>query len=232
MKPIYRIAATLAVSLIAFDAVATEPPQEPVTLPRVKATKPFMPFCESAICNSLEQALLPVSWTIPELEVTNGDAGGMTKEQFCAEMKQHKPQDCDLENPPSSPGFDSNWVSNGCGDGSFKTKFVEVIGSLTLSNYTGDLNNPLPGISFLGACRGHDMCYSTVVPKASCDKNFLISMNAACDAGSSTYAGQCSDIAAGYHGAVGLFGDGPYDEAQKARECAAWANDMEVNQCE
>ena len=232
MKFTSRVTGMLMLSLAVSSAVATEPPGEPTTLPRVKATKPFMPFCTSAICNSLEQALLPVSWTIPNLELPDDGPGvGMTKEQFCGEMKEHKPKDCDLDNPPSTPGYDSGWVSNGCGDGSFKAGFAEVISGLTLSDHTGDLNNPLPGISFLGACRAHDACYSTMVPKANCDRNFYSHLTAACDAGSATYSAQCNDIAGGYSGAVSLFGDGPYSEAQKARECAAWANDMRVNQC-
>lgn len=225
----FRIIAMCALVLCAARTQA----DDVTDLPTVKAVKPFEPLCQGATCFSIWQSISIVEWDPATQELfTKGGGDTLTKEQFCAEMSSKAPVGCDADNPPSTPGFDSQWVSNGCGDGSFSANFAEVAAGLVVPNYQQNLDNPFPGISFLGACRMHDACYSTMVPKANCDYAFNGALQNACGLGSATYADQCQSLAYGMVGAVGIFGDDAYAAGQQARECAAWAADMEENGCE
>jgi hypothetical protein len=221
----------LFVGLAVFPLAAIADEDEPTTLERVKATIPD-DFCSGGICEHLLGSISPPTYTIPELELLNeGEAGGMTPEQFCAEMENNKPEGCDVNNPPSTPTYDPDWVSNGCGDGSFKVAFIAEVGKLVVPNFNGDLDNPLPGIAFGGACRAHDKCYGSLLARATCDTYFKSMMNNACDGGSPTYASQCGSMANAYYGAVNVGGGGAYAAAQSNRACAAWAKDMEEAGC-
>ena len=226
-----RVVAIAVILFSPFNVRAAD--DDPTDLPRVEAVKPFIPFCRGSTCEGLLLSLGMIEWSPTDQELfREGGGDRLTKEQFCAEMKAHPPEDCDVDNPPSSPGFDPGWTSNGCGDGSFKSAFAAAVGRLVLPDFGGELDNPLPGISFLGACAFHDRCYTTKISKASCDKSFFSQMELSCGSGSNTYGDQCQDIAAAYFGVVGVEGDDAYAQAQQERECAAWAEDMEANKCE
>lgn len=208
--------------------------------PRVRVTAQGIDgvtiICRDTACEGVLRALggthysesskpyLPDTVTIP-----------LNPDEVCANLKQARPQDCSPSNPPSVPGYNPDWLANGCGDGTFASDFGEFMSGVFLPDHTGDLNNPLPNISFYGACAGHDRCYGTGGPfysKGMCDHAFSYAMKLACDAGSSTYASQCETIRNSYVDAVQTtFGESAYDSAQQQVACASWVSDMEENKC-
>lgn len=100
---------------------------------------------------------LPYEDTLPDTEpAVDGEA-------FCENLSDARPSGCSASNPPPSPGITvpgrQPWQANGCGTGGFANLFVDAI--LTLSantHYSGNLDAPFAGVSFRGACDGHDQC--------------------------------------------------------------------------
>lgn len=130
---------------------------------------------------------------------------------------------CDVNNPPPVPHFPSptqgQWVSNGCGDGSWKSK----IGQFILG--VGNLDEPLPGFPFRPACEFHDQCYHTGF-KSYCDLKFGNQLAEIC-----VTSRACGDIAAKYEDAVHHFGQSAFDSDQQAMECAKISKDLRDGDC-
>lgn len=154
---------------------------------------------------------------------------------FCGELNQANPQPgtCSVSHPPSTPEFDGSWQSNGCGTGSFAEQFVAEIASLggTWTGMTGNPDAPLPGVSFSGACRSHDRCYTTLESRLNCDEVFRVEVRVACGLASPDYVAGCQELAGLFGNVVSTFGAAAYNQAQLDRACAAWARDMEENGC-
>lgn len=187
--------------------------------------------CDGTICEVILDHLSgPDLWN-PNPTVKFPTGNKVDQEQFCRNMEMAKPANCDANNPPSSPGIDPNWIGNGCGDGSFKVAILEKVLELGMANYSGSLDNPLPSISFFGACQSHDQCYGMAPSKAWCDNAFGESLYSACSLGTSTYHSQCQALADAYVSAVEVGGMDAHNQAQDDRACAAWAKDMEQNGC-
>ncbi len=104
--------------------------------------------------------------------------------------------------------------SNGCG---------------TATGIASIVPNSIKGVNLLPACNTHDMLYGTLgLPREKADRIFIEDMLANCDrskrSGSSwhgrLYAAindrMCRSISWVYYFGVRLFGDGPYEDAQRA----------------
>ena len=152
---------------------------------------------------------------------------------FCAALKQAKPSGCDINNPPIVPGINLSWQPNGCGTGPVEDFIYERgLGALN-SSFSGNLDAPYAGVSFLSACNSHDFCYGVGSVRESCDIDFRDAMQSSCDAFSDPSAYQaCSSFVSTYHAAVSSnFGTRAYNNANADLRCAVWAKDMEENQC-
>ena len=164
--------------------------------------------------------------------ISQGNGGAVDKDTFCANMAGNKPPGCDVSAPPSMPGFDAGWVGNGCGDGSFASIVADALVGMIVSNYDGDLDHPFPGVSFYPACQAHDRCYATRgSSKATCDGTLGSNLGSVCSSASSTYQGACQLLRQVYVDVVTLKGGDPFNAAQGEADCAAWASEMEVDQC-
>ena len=150
---------------------------------------------------------------------------------FCAALTSARPSNCSASTPPSTPLFDPNWQGNGCGTDSFLTPLLQSVAGVNVDDYTGDLNNPLPGVSFVGACNTHDRCYGLGGSLASCDTQFANDLQSICN-GSGSMQSQCNTLRSRYVWAVGVGGEGAHADAQAEARCAAWHHDMEANECE
>ena len=208
--------------------------ENPTDQPRVVSYGSYTPgysvTCDGMICEEIMKFLNAPDMSTP-YPVSKTSSGTDDKEKFCRNMELAEPESCDMNNPPSTPAFDPDWVGNGCGDGSFKVAFVDAVLDRSLPNYSGSLDNPLPGISFFGSCQTHDMCYGMSPSKGWCDTNFNTDLKSACQSGNGTYLSQCNSLAEGYTLAVELGGTDAHNAAQNERACAAWVKDMEQNGC-
>ena len=155
--------------------------------------------------------------------------------QFCANLATRQPQGCSLSNPPPSPSIavpgQTDWQPNGCGTGGW---FEHAILNVTTSNsYSGDINAPYEGVSFLSACNAHDTCWAVGGARGACDNAFQQSTQNAC-APVADPNGTCSGFASLYHGAVSTTNssDNAYANAVANRQCALWARDMRENDCD
>ena len=225
---------TAMASIIAATSLVPAAAGEPVPQPRIVTTETYIPGysvkCTGTICEEIMKYLDGPDMTDPNPLLGAGD-GYVDHDQFCRNMRAARPPGCDADNPPSSPGYDPNWMGNGCGDGSFKVAFLEAIAGLVVPNYTGNLDHPLPGVSFFGSCQAHDQCYGMAPTKGWCDGNFNDNMKSACSTGNTTHYSQCLATANALTAAVVYGGTDAHTAAQQARQCAAWANDLKENGC-
>ena len=184
--------------------------------------------CRGVACAGILRGLPPQIEPPPNMAFLDDR---ITQDQFCEELRQANPnsQSCSLGSPPSVPGIDPGWVSNGCGDGSIFSDVAHHVAGLGLAGYQGNLNYPFPGISFYGACRSHDACYGSGDLRDSCDVSFFAQLQSICGPGS--YQSGCARIAERFRDAVSAFGASAYAAAVMQRDCAAWARDMEQNGC-
>jgi len=154
-------------------------------------------------------------------------------EQLCERLEESKPKGCSSSGPPSVPGLDPYWQPNGCGVGGWKDAAITVLADLGLRYFTGELDEPFPGVSFLGACNAHDECYGRQVGKLTCDGFFRLAMTGACDAGTLGDVREiCYGAVSAYHAAVVNHGHAAYEEASEDFACAQWHQAMESNKCE
>lgn len=154
------------------------------------------------------------------------------RSEFCERLKDSRPQGCSKSSPPSVPALDPRWQPNGCGVGGWQDVALGLIAGLALPEFTGELDAPFPGVSFLGACNRHDQCYGIQLDKYSCDGRFREDMADAC-AGSTlgTALEICFSAGSAYHLAVTAHGDTAYESAGAKWECARWHLEMKINGC-
>lgn len=184
--------------------------------------------CHSASCMGIIHSLQHMEGMYREILPDDGIP--IDKNLFCQNLRQGRPPGCSYSNPPSVPGFDPGWMGNGCGDGSFASAIASELVSKSINGYNGNLDHPLPGVSFFGACQVHDYCYASGSSKHRCDQDFNAHMGNACQS-SGSYMSSCHLLAGAYGKAVETFGQSAYNTAQGERACAAWAYDMRANQC-
>lgn len=136
---------------------------------------------------------------------------------------------CDTNNPPPAPYFPSpthgQWQSNGCGAGRWYEQIAAHVVLDGIDGYTGDLDEPLVGISFASACAHHDNCYYSGV-KSLCDLRLGGELADEC-----LMIAACGDIAAKFQEAVLLFGQAAYNSDHHDMECAKVSKDLRDGQC-
>jgi hypothetical protein len=170
---------------------------------------------------------------------------GVNGEAFCEELSkdENRPDDCaaDGSDVPRVPGLNTSMPAfltlhaNGCGDGSWQFEAANIVAIVTVSGYTGNPDEPLPGLQIRDVCNAHDACYAGGGAKYFCDAQFGRDLEVALqsqyvvDSNAYLYA---RNVMAAYVSAVGLFGDRAYNNAKEAFECAVWNANMEANQCE
>jgi len=155
------------------------------------------------------------------------------KTNMCSKMTSKIPSSCSAFSPPpratgnklnSSPlAWSFPPLTNGCGAGSLGEVIATKVASGT-HGFTGNLDQPLPGISFISACNSHDICYGKQDDKNRCDGDFLDDMQTICGSNS-----QCNDFAYAYRGAVGVGGSDAYQEAGKVKQCKNFKDDFARN---
>lgn len=161
----------------------------------------------------------------------------LDEEKFCEGLASSKPSGCNLASPPASPGItvpgQPAYAPNGCGTGGVGGWFQSFILSRISSSYSGDLDEPYSGVSFLSACNAHDACWAAGGPRAGCDAAFEDRMKTACAAVPDP-EGTCSGFASLYRGAVSTTtgSDNAYATSTGNRQCALWARDMRENDCD
>lgn len=167
------------------------------------------------------------------------DQGGVDGQQFCQNLSAKKPSNCNLNNPPPSPGINvpgqAAWQPNGCGTGGIGTWFQDaILEVVTSQSYSGDIHAPYAGVSFRGACDAHDQCWASGSVRNVCDSTFRSSMSSACSVVSTSAGrGTCEGFASLYHGAVSVTNGAhsAYASSTAKRACALWASDMRENSC-
>lgn len=206
------------------------------TLPRVKATVVTldggMITCHGSICVDALRSIETMILMEREFAQVEEEDAKVDKQKFCAYLKMAQPPGCSLGSPPSAPGYDPYYVGNGCGDGSFASWIANEVVSNGVWGYEGNLDHPLPGVSFNAACQVHDYCYSAGGVKDNCDQQFGTALQDVCAGSNATYQDSCYTLSSIYGKSVDLLGNGAYNGAQADLACAAWAYDMEVNGCE
>lgn len=156
----------------------------------------------------------------------------VSTEELCKRLDEAKPKGCSSSSPPSVPGFDPYWKPNGCGVGGWRDFLLGRLADMTLTNFTGDLDEPFPGVSFLYSCNRHDYCYGVQTAKYRCDDRFLSDMQDACAANTANATRTlCNSVASAYFVAVTERGDGAYDSAGSDLACAEWHRQMDANDC-
>ena len=234
-----QILTVAALSAACFGLYAT------VTFPPIIVTAPRIGggtvVCRGEACAGVLQSL----------QETGGSKGGDQSDHenptedipvnpaaLCANLNANKPSNCSLSNPPPSPGItvpgQAAWSANGCGTGGAAEWFHEKILSYGFGDvYSGNLDAPYPGISFLAACNSHDACWGGANDRTWCDIIFEESMESACNSISNTSGwGSCRGLASAYHAAVSSDpATNNYNETVAERSCALWASDMRENGC-
>lgn len=240
MKATHRSYA-LATGVIFLSTVATVAiSQEIPTLPTipVRAEAPTTSggsvVCYGAACEQVINLLQTAPFYSPEQPLARDPSKPVDKEQFCQALENRRPSGCSSSNPPSTPAFDPQWQANGCGTGARSEWLYSLaLGQFFGDNYTGNLDAPYPGVSFIQACKAHDRCWGVGGSRIVCDENFLTNMRNQCSAGAGAGVGACNGIASAYHSAVSstTASDQNYAAAVDAHTCAAWTFDMRNNSC-
>lgn len=220
MKSFTAVAVAIAVLGLASVPIA----HTQTTLPPVNVTANPCQYPVSCIYGSgMDMTLFPTPQYVPPMaDSIPSEGGGLVA--TCKSLRDRARQTgCDVNNPPPAPFFPSPtqgaWVSNGCGDGTWKSK----IGQFILG--VGNLDEPMPGFSFRPACEFHDQCYHTGF-KSFCDLKFGNMLADIC-----VTSRTCGDIATKYEDAVHHFGQSAFDSDQQIMECAKISKDLRENNC-
>lgn len=226
----------LAWGTVLFGMFSLDVPAQPVmpeVVVRANTVDGGQVSCYSFTCAGLVTQM-QFDWQLEHATLPADDVA-LDKTLFCNKLKQLRPAGCSSAQAPSAPIYDPLWQGNGCGPVSVPN-WARNLTSVALNNvspnYSGDLDAPFPGVSFLGACNAHDRCYATDMNRLGCDDIFNANMNNACsDSTSGNALTICTSFAATYFTAVVQFGQSAYNEAQKVQQCAAWHFEMSVNGC-
>ena len=156
------------------------------------------------------------------------------EQEFCTTLSNLAPSGCTtFSSPYTSPYLGigpATWsfpaLTNGCGaGGALETTLVFL--ATGINGFSGNLNEPLTGISFLSACNSHDMCYATQGGQANCDDKLYKDLEQIC--GNYSNQGGCMTFAHTYRAAVGQDGDEAYSDARLAKQCKNFKEDYIKN---
>lgn len=227
----------ITISFIAAVIAASSPAQAQTNLPGVTVTADGWPI----LCAGSDCAYLIDTWKNPRTNQTPMGGGGsisLTHDEFCEKLENRAPDQCDAEDPPSVPFVDPGWEGNGCGTGGWADSLITILAhQYGTSGFTGNLDEPMDGVSFLNACNDHDQCYfGTPIgtrSKSYCDNTLFEALGSVCAAAASYQQSNCEDIAFQYRGALGTAAsDEAWEEDHDAMICALYAKDMDRNGCE
>ena len=228
--------ALLLIASLGFTAYS-----QTVSLPPVKVTAPRVGggdfSCLGTACfNAVNQESFSANERFLEIHERYPDEPpALDQDKVCRSMRQNRPANCSFESPPSAPGFSPGWTPNGCGTGPRANWFLDrALSQANSSTYSGDLDAPVAGTSFLNACNGHDTCWGGAMDRGTCDIQFRESMESACSGQSSPDTFNiCMGYAGMYHGAVSTTNGSneAYATALSENSCAAWIYDMKANGC-
>lgn len=207
--------------------------QPPVVVHRYTVDEIFV-YCAGVDCLDAFTEIGGNPWPMLDISISS-EGGSATTEEFCSALRSKRPAGCDLTNPPSTPGTDPNWQPNGCGTDMITNSMLSFgLSQFYSDNYSGDIDAPFAGVSFLAACNAHDVCWAEAKPRYTCDDTFRGSMDAACGTHASP-DGQsvCRGFSSAYHSAVSAtdLSNKNYSKAVSNHKCALWAFDMALNQC-
>lgn len=170
--------------------------------------------------------------TFPEEELP------LDASKFCRALSAKQPSGCSLASPPASPGIvvpgERPYAPNGCGTGWSDRTAAAIFLRAYSADFSGDVDAPYPGVSFLGACNAHDTCWAAGRPRGDCDLSFGTAVRNACRVlGQTETRSSCEGLAGVYYSAVSnsRFADANYATALRNRQCATWARDMRENGC-
>lgn len=238
-----KLSACLSVALVsALTFAATNAAaDDPITLTRVTvvAKGGGNVICTGAACmefiGELQQEEADLWPSQTDDPVPPMDELPIDKAVLCQRLKDSKPAGCDINDPPSVPGYDQSWQPNGCGIGPRSNWFIDkIMGSPLFSNYSDDLDAP-GGVSFLTACNRHDQCWAQGFDRTFCDQRFEDEMESKCEVLTDPNAfGTCDGFASLYHSAVSpanTVATIAYNVSSSDATCAAWAHDMLANSC-
>lgn len=198
----------------------------------------------SILCYSADCALALLDLQTPPFPRWDSEIGPeapVDKQALCSALEYRIAQrykdpngpKCNTEDPPSVPGLDPLWTPNGCGTGAAVESIAAKVTRLLFPDFTGDLDRPYPGVSFVGACNAHDRCWGVQGDRLTCDDGFRIATNQACNAAPLSGRNACMGIASGYHaGVTSAIGDRNYQAAGKERTCAIYAKELKDNGCD
>ncbi len=152
-----------------------------------------------------------------------------TDEQICTAIQTTKPPNCSAGSVPVIPGF--NGSGNGCGTGAASRTAMYVALTVTLANFSGDVDAPIAGASFLNACNNHDVCYGTqAMSYGGCNDVFTSDLNAACTSAHSL--GSCNSAVLQYTAGVATpFSQSAYSSSADIKTCFTWHKEMQANRC-
>jgi len=212
-----------------------------VTLPPVKVTAPragggqfscFGAACAGAVSGesfAAQERFLEVHDRYPDEPLE------FDQDRVCRAMRASRPSNCNYGSPPSVPGCSPGWVANGCGTGPRANWFLDrALSQSNSSTYSGNLDAPFSGVSFLAACNSHDACWGSAMHRGTCDIQFRGAMESACSGQSSPDSyNVCMGYAGMYHGAVSTTNGSneAYAKAVGENSCAAWVYDMKTIGC-
>lgn len=212
-----------------------------VTLLPVKVTAPRMGggqfSCHGTACSSAvnQESFAAHQRFLEENARYPDEPPELDQDRVCRAMHTSRPSNCDYGSPPSVPGFSPGWVPNGCGTGPRANWFLDrALSQSNSSSYSGDLNAPFAGVSFLAACNSHDACWGSAMHRASCDIQFGEALTSACSGQATPESyNVCVGYAEMYHGAVSTTNGSneAYARAVNENSCAAWVYDMKANGC-
>ena len=123
-----------------------------------------------------------------------------------------------------------NGSGNGCDTGWSSRLAAYLALTLQLPNFSGNVDAPIQGASFLGACNNHDPCFGTQMGFAECNAAFTTDLNAACQSANSIAS--CNIAVAQYSTTVtGTSGIGPYSSSGELRTCFICHREIQANRC-
>lgn len=158
--------------------------------------------------------------------------------KFCRALGAKQPANCSVGSPPPSPGIhvpgQPAYQPNACGTGWLNRLAANAALRAYSEQFSGDVDAPYPGVSFLGACNAHDTCWASGGSRGTCDSAFSTQTLGACSRlPGAAERNACNGFSNLYHSMVtnSRVSDANYEAALGKRRCSTWARDMRENGC-
>jgi len=207
---------------------------EVINVSGVRLSNDWVVSCRGSECKGAADSISDLVRDMLLKQVIEYQEVEEAKTELCNVMSNMAPSSCTTFSSPYTSPFLGNgpatWsfpaLTNGCGAGG-ALEATLVFLATGINGFSGNLNEPLTGISFLSACNSHDMCYATQGGQNSCDTAFLRNLEVICSSYSSQ--GGCMDFAYTYRAAVGQDGASAYSNSGLAQQCKNFKEDYIKN---